>query len=118
MALEFYFRKVGGMREGRKREGEAGYGHVERKGKSEGRLECKRGKRLELLEVLMREYMSNIKDASLYILDKQQWLSSQNVETSYILAIKDSGFFFSKLQWNKSNLFLVFSMTLIILNQT
>jgi hypothetical protein len=40
MVLELYCRKAGGKREGRKREGEASHGHMERRGKREreGRL--------------------------------------------------------------------------------
>jgi hypothetical protein len=33
MVLELYCRKAGGKREDRKREGEAGHGHMEREGK-------------------------------------------------------------------------------------
>jgi hypothetical protein len=49
MVLELYCRKTWGKRQGRKREGEASHGHVERRGKREreGRLESKRGKSLE-----------------------------------------------------------------------
>lgn len=45
MVSELYYRKAEGKREGRKREGEAGHCHVERRGKRkrEGRLESKRG---------------------------------------------------------------------------
>jgi hypothetical protein len=35
MVLELYCRKAGGKREGRKREGEAGHGHMERREKRE-----------------------------------------------------------------------------------
>ena len=35
MVLELYCRKAGGKREGRKREGEASHGHMERRGKRE-----------------------------------------------------------------------------------
>jgi hypothetical protein len=37
MALELYCRKTEGKREGRKREGEADHGHVERRGRRERR---------------------------------------------------------------------------------
>ena len=49
MVLKLYCRKAGEKREVRKREGEAGHGHVKRggKGEREGRLESKRGKSLE-----------------------------------------------------------------------
>jgi hypothetical protein len=49
MVLELYCRKAGGKKEGRKREGEAGHGHVEREGKREREegLESKKSKSLK-----------------------------------------------------------------------